>query len=140
MPPTAVLTKMTYTDNKSKIVTLFVSPKYPEADKETGGFAKSIIIPYWLVRDTDDEGAANMETTWVKTDVTTSMGKDAVTTDVLVPAMHNTRVVQAGEELLRFNPKLVKGPEVAPGSATAKKKATDSKGVSPKKKPVKLEA
>ena len=129
------MTELTYTDSKSKTVTLFVSPKFPEADKETGSFSNAIIIPYWLVQDTGDEAAANMEAVSVKVDVATSIGKDVCSTEgVSVPAMRNTRVVQAGEELLRFNPKLVKGPEVGPGSAAAKKKTVAPEGPGPKKK------
>ena len=135
LPQTAVLTELTYTDSKSKTVTLFASPKFPEADKETGSFSNAIIIPYWLVQDTGDEAAANMEAVSVKVDVATSIGKDVCSTEgVSVPAMRNTRVVQAGEELLRFNPKLVKGPEVGPGSVAAKKKAVAAEGPAAKKK------
>ena len=52
---------MSFIDAAGKKNQATISPKYPEADKHTSSFAKALIIPFWLFKDTEGKGMANMK-------------------------------------------------------------------------------
>ena len=91
-------------ESAGSVFTIIFSPASgPKADPTTG-FAKELIVPFWMGRSTGDKDRANMHRSTVvyKTSMTT--GKEEGTCDpVLVQILQNTRPLKEGEELLTYN-------------------------------------
>ena len=105
-----------------------ISPVYPTEDKVTKSYLKSLIVPYWLVKETEDESLANMKQSTLQVKVSIDFGKEYGTEEknVGVPILTNSRSVKPGDELLCFNPSLAKARvtiELAPTSDGKRKTA-----------------
>ena len=108
----------------------FNAASAPKQDiKSSMPFANALIIPFWLVRTTDDPSHANMQHATFKSIWTMSIGKEeAQRTTVTIPIMQNSRLVNVGEELLALETNTVqeKRPATIEPESEPSKKARRS--------------
>ena len=70
----------------------------PKPDKSNKPCAKAVVVPYWLVRQTDDKDRANMHRSTLSCKTAFTTGKKATADDaILMPILQNSKVVNEGE-------------------------------------------
>ena len=83
----------------------------PKPSQSGKPFAKAFVVPYWLVRETDDSDRGNMHRSTLKCTMSFTAGKESTAEDaIIIPILQNSRAVKEGEELLVYNGDLVKAP------------------------------
>ena len=104
-----------------------MSASYPKPDQSNKPFAKALVAPYWLVRETDDSDRANMHRSTLKCTMSFTAGKESAAA-IVIPILQNSRFVKEGDELLVYDADLAKAPAsiepVQPKEKAAKKKDT----------------
>ena len=79
-----------------------VNPQRPsQADQKKGG----TIIAHWCIRGVEDEAAANVKRSFLKTTVHTSADAKDYGTVVMVPCTVNIKAIEAGQELFYHEPR-----------------------------------
>ena len=91
---------------KETYIIIYNAASAPKQDSTSSmPFANALIIPYWLVRRTDDRKLANMHYATLKSTSTVSVGKEESSTTVTTPILQNNNALEQGTELMVFEEK-----------------------------------
>ena len=112
LPPlrSTVQVTMPSTEKGGKDIIMVVMPRWPDQDTLTRIFTNSLIVPYWLARDTGDPDRGNMHQSTLKFMSSFTAGKEAVQNPIVIPILQNSRALAEGDELLVYSEALVKPP------------------------------
>ena len=83
----------------------FMAAPAPKPDvKFNEPLANELIVPYWLVRTTNNSEKANMHLSTMKCTIATGASKEESTDEAItIPILQNSKLIHEGEELFIYD-------------------------------------